>query len=212
MSDEPPIDRMVGISAAMERMLARMEATYASVDGAAIGRLEAGQAAVHAEIAGLRTEFLAEIGGMRTEFPAQIAGLRTEFPAQIAGLRTEFLAQIADMRTEFLAQIAGLRTDFPFEIANLRSEFLAKIASLRTDFLAEIGSRSADIMGKILELRADVTHIRDDIAVNMGAVDQVERINENTRSDVRQMREQMSVMWKQLKQAQEDIRTLKGTS
>jgi hypothetical protein len=179
VSDEPPIDRMVGISAAMERMLARMEATYASVDGAAIGRLEAGQAAVH---------------------------------AQIAGLRTDFPAQIADLRTEFLAQIAGLRTDFPFEIANLRSEFLAKIASLRTDFLAEIGSRSADIMGKILELRADVTHIRDDIAVNMGAVDQVERVNENTRSDVRQMREQMSVMWKQLKQAQEDIRTLKGTS
>lgn len=156
MSDEPPIDRMVEVSAAIERTLARMEAMYASLDVAAIGRLQAGQTAVQAEI-------------------------------------------------------AGLRTDLPSGIGDLRTELRDKIAGLRTDFLAEIGSRSADIMGKIVELRADVTHIRDDIAVNMGAVDQVERINENTRSDMRQMREQMSVMWKQLKQAQEDIRTLKGT-
>jgi chromosome segregation ATPase len=124
---------MVEVSAAMERTLARLEAMYATLDVAAMMRLEAGQAAVQAEIAGLRT-----------------------------------------------------------------------------DFLSEIGNRSADIMGKVFELRTDITHIRDDIAVNMGAVDQVERINENTRSDMRQMREQMSVMWKQLKQAQEDIRTLKG--
>jgi hypothetical protein len=87
---------------------------------------------------------------------------------------------------------------------------LAAIAALRSDFLAELGKTRADIMDKVAGLQDAVIRIRDDIAVNMGAVEQMDRVNDNMRSDLRQMREQMAVMWKQLKAAQEDIRSLKG--
>jgi peptidoglycan hydrolase CwlO-like protein len=81
--------------------------------------------------------------------------------------------------------------------------------SLRTDFLDELGKTRTDVMGKLAEVRSDLTGMRDDISVNMGAVDMARQVNDNTRADVTQMREQISVMWKQLKQAQDDIRALK---
>jgi uncharacterized coiled-coil DUF342 family protein len=98
-------------------------------------------------------------------------------------------------------------------LADIRAQMATRedLAKLRAEFLAELGTRTAAITEKVAELKAEVTAIRDDIAVNMGAVDQIERVNETTRADVRQLREQVSVMWKQLKQAQQDIRELKGT-
>ena len=58
-------------------------------------------------------------------------------------------------------------------------------------------------MERIDRLQNTVTAIQDDIAVNMGAVDAMPRqVNDNTREDLKQMREQMSVMWRQLKAVQ----------
>ena len=81
---------------------------------------------------------------------------------------------------------------------------------LRSDFLAELGKTRADIMERVDRLGNAVTLIRDDIAVNMGAVDAVERANENTRADVRTLGEQVSVMWKQIKQLQSEMREVRG--
>jgi chromosome segregation ATPase len=81
---------------------------------------------------------------------------------------------------------------------------------LRSDFLAELGKTRADIMERVDRLENTVTLIRDDIAVNMGAVDAVERANENTRADVRTLGEQVSVMWKQIKQLQSEMREVRG--
>jgi hypothetical protein len=58
-------------------------------------------------------------------------------------------------------------------LARLEAGLLALEAGqtkLRTDFLDELGKTRADIMGKVAELQDAVTAIRDDIAVNMGAV------------------------------------------
>lgn len=52
--------------------------------------------------------------------------------------------------------------------------------------------------------------IRDDIAVNMDGVDAARQANDNTRADVTQMREQMSVMWKQIKAPQAQVRGITG--
>src|SRR5690242_15809710 len=73
----------------------------------------------------------------------------------------------------------------------------AEQKSLRSDFLAELGRARSDIMERVERLADAIIRIRDDIAVNMGAVEGVERANENTRADVRTMQEQMSIMWKQ---------------
>jgi chromosome segregation ATPase len=89
--------------------------------------------------------------------------------------------------------------------AELEAEFgrlQAEQNSLRSDFLAELGRTRSDILERVERLEDAVNRIRDDIAVNMGAVEQVERVNEHTRADVRTLREQMSIMWKQIKQLQ----------
>ncbi len=86
----------------------------------------------------------------------------------------------------------------------------AKLTSLRTDFLSELGSRSADITGKVVALRTDVTAIRDDIAVNMGAADAMQRANDNTRELVRLQGDQLSIMWKQIKTLEARVRDLTG--
>jgi hypothetical protein len=82
--------------------------------------------------------------------------------------------------------------------------------SLRTDMLSELGKTRVDIMGKIAELQGEVAAIRDDIRVNMGAVDTVRRANDTTRDDVKQMREQLSVMYRRMLSIEADIRELKG--
>jgi hypothetical protein len=90
--------------------------------------------------------------------------------------------------------------------ASLRTDF----HTLRTDMLAELGQTRGAIMGRVAELQASVTAIRDDIAVNMGGVDAVRQANDNTRADVIQMREQMSVMWKQIKTLEARVRGITG--
>nr|WP_294556683.1 hypothetical protein [uncultured Rhodopila sp.] len=98
------------------------------------------------------------------------------------------------------------QTRLEADITSLKGEQ----ARLRSDFLAELGKTRADIMERVDRLENAVTLIRDDIAVNMGAVDAVERANDNTRADVRTLGEQMSVMWKQIKQLQSEMREVRG--
>jgi methyl-accepting chemotaxis protein len=90
--------------------------------------------------------------------------------------------------------------------ASLRTEF----QTLRTDFLGELGQTRGAIMEKVADLQASVTAIRDDIAVNMGGVDAMRKANDTTRADMIQMREQMSVMWKQIKALEAQVRGITG--
>jgi chromosome segregation ATPase len=78
--------------------------------------------------------------------------------------------------------------------------------SIRDDLL----KTRAEIMERIDRLQNTVTSIHDDIAVNMGAVDSARLANDNTREDVKQMREQMSVMWRQLKAVQARVDVIDG--
>jgi len=98
---------------------------------------------------------------------------------------------------------AGMRAD----ITGLRGEF----TGIRIDLSDELGRTRAAIMEKIAELNASVVAIRDDIAINMGAADAMQKANDNTRELVRLQAEQMSLMRKQIKQLQADVRNIKGT-
>jgi len=89
----------------------------------------------------------------------------------------------------------------------LRGEF----TGIRIDLSDELGRTRAAIMEKIAELNASVVAIRDDIAINMGAADAMQKANDNTRELVRLQAEQMSLMRKQIKQLQADVRDIKGT-
>jgi len=70
-------------------------------------------------------------------------------------------------------------------------------------------SLRVDLMARMDRLADALTLIRDDIAVNMGAAEAMERANDNTRADLRTLGEQVSVMWKQIKRLQTDMREIK---
>jgi chromosome segregation ATPase len=92
-------------------------------------------------------------------------------------------------------------------------------ASLRRDMATredltrmreELTRTRVDIMDRIDRLQNTVSAIRDDIAVNMGAADAAQRVNDNTREDLRSLREQVSVMWRQLKAVEARVREITG--
>jgi hypothetical protein len=66
------------------------------------------------------------------------------------------------------------------------------------DFLDELGKTRSDLMGKIADLKGEVTRIRDDISVNMGAVDMARQVNDSTRAELRTLGEQVSVMYRRM--------------
>ena len=104
------------------------------------------------------------------------------------------------------AQLQAGQTQLEAELGQLKAEQKA----LRTDFLAELGRTRGDIMERVERLEDAVNRIRDDVAVNMGALEGVERANHNTRADVRTLQEQMSIMGKQIKQLQTEMREVRG--
>jgi uncharacterized phage infection (PIP) family protein YhgE len=71
-------------------------------------------------------------------------------------------------------------------------------------------SLRVDLMARMDRLQDGLTAIRDDIGVNIGAVEAGRRANDNTRDDLRTLGEQVSVMWKQLKRLQTDVREIRG--
>lgn len=123
--------------------------------------------------------------------------------AELQAGQTELRTGLADVRTELTDGLADLKSG--------QQNLHAVIRTLRMDFLSELGGRTVAITEKIAELKGEVTAIRDDIAVNMGAADAMQKANDNTRELVRLLGEQFSIMWKQLKQVQQDIRDLKGS-
>jgi hypothetical protein len=72
-----------------------------------------------------------------------------------------------------------------------------------------IGVRVA-IMERVDRMQDRLTAIRDDIGINMGAVDAVKRANDNTREDLRTLGEQVTVMWRQLKSLEARVRDITG--
>lgn len=67
-----------------------------------------------------------------------------------------------------------------------------------------------DLMARMDRLQNSLTLIRDDITVNMGAVDAMQRANDNTRELVRSQGDQMNVMWRQLKNLEAKVRGITG--
>jgi len=65
-------------------------------------------------------------------------------------------------------------------------------------------------MQKVEGLQDSLNAIRSDHVVAMGSVDAVRLANENTRADMTLLREQVSVMWKQIKRLESRVRDITG--
>jgi hypothetical protein len=55
-----------------------------------------------------------------------------------------------------------------------------------------------------------LTAIPDDIGVSIGRVDRAREAAENTREEPRMMSEEVSIMWRQIKRLEEQMRDLTG--
>lgn len=105
-----------------------------------------------------------------------------------------------------LAAIAALRTDMTSRMDQLETSQ----ATFRADLLAEFGKTRGAIMEKLGESQDLLTAIRDDIAVNFGAVDQARRINDNTRDEMRGLNDLVARMMTLILRLQTDVAELKG--
>jgi chromosome segregation ATPase len=89
---------------------------------------------------------------------------------------------------------------------SLRTDF----RTLRTDFLEELGTTPAAIMERIDRVQDSVSAIRDEIAVNFGAVNQARRVNDNTRDELRGLNDVVARMMTLILRLQTDVAELKG--
>jgi gamma-glutamylcyclotransferase (GGCT)/AIG2-like uncharacterized protein YtfP len=129
------------------------------------------------------------------------------------------LQRAADIR-HYRAAGEIMNEDLTNRILAALDKLEAGQGSIRDDLIRlEVGQGSirgeliktrADIMDRIDRLQNTVTAIQDDIAVNIGAVDAARLANENTRDDLPALREQVSVMWRQLKAVQARVDEIDG--
>ena len=75
--------------------------------------------------------------------------------------------------------------------------------------LAALNRFRADVMGKLEKIENELSAIRDDIGVNMGRADAVDRSNERIRADVRSMHDQLVIHWRQIKRLETEVRELR---
>ena len=168
--------------------LARLEAGQGAIQ-ADLTRLEAGQDAMQAHISRLEAGQDAMQAHI-SRLEAGQAAIRTD----VAAIR----AELESIRVDLVHLEAGM--------AALRAEF----ASYRTGLLDELGATRAVMIERIQGVQGAIAQLKDDISVNMGAVDSARQMNETTRDDLRQLREQVGVMWRQLKAVQEEVTQLKS--
>jgi hypothetical protein len=65
-------------------------------------------------------------------------------------------------------------------------------------------------MDRMSKLQDALGGIRDEIGVNIGQADTAIRVNDNTREDLRSLREQVNAIYRQLKALEARVRAIMG--
>jgi len=128
----------------------------------------------------------------------------TRLEAGQQALRVD-MAELRDGQTALRADVTDLRAD----VTDLRAD----VTDLRADVTTLREGQTAlrvDMMGRIERLENHITGIRDDIGVNMGRADRAHEAVVNARSDVLHLSQELSIMWRQIKRLESDIRDIKG--
>jgi uncharacterized phage infection (PIP) family protein YhgE len=90
------------------------------------------------------------------------------------------------------------------------SDDVTRLRDGQTRLSDDVTRLRVDLMARMERQENRLGEIRDDISVVMGSADAMKRANENTRDIVRLQGESLSVMWRQIKQLQTEVRELKG--
>ena len=65
-------------------------------------------------------------------------------------------------------------------------------------------------MARMDRLQDEMTAVRDDITVNIGAGEHNKKVNDNTRELLRILESQVNIMWRQLKNLEAKVREANG--
>ncbi len=76
--------------------------------------------------------------------------------------------------------------------------------------LAAIASLRVDLMARMDRLENSLTDIRNDIAVNFGTADAVKRANDNTREEVRSLRDIVAALVRKIQTLETKVRDITG--
>src|ERR1019366_6906923 len=125
-----------------------------------------------------------------------------ELKAGMTGMTT----RIDRLEAGKTARMDRLEAGMTTRIDRLEAGMTTRIDRLEA---GQIATR-VDLMERMDRLQDSLTAGRDDIGVNMGAVDAMQRANDNTRELVRAQGEQMTVMWRQLKNLEAKVREITG--
>jgi len=91
------------------------------------------------------------------------------------------------------------------------NELVSEIAKHVVQVEASIPSLRIDLMSRMERLENRLTEIRDDIGVNMGAVDQAHRATDSTRDELRLLGEQVTIMYRQIKRLETRVNEITGS-
>ena len=83
-------------------------------------------------------------------------------------------------------------------------------AVLENTVLIEADKARGELMAPIDRLQDALTAIRDDVGVGMGGVNAARKANDNTRDDVTQLRDAVSVMYRRMLKIEEELREIRG--
>lgn len=112
---------------------------------------------------------------------------------------------------DVLTAVAGLRDVTAGEIASLRTDVTSlgtSVTSLRED----MNKLRIDMMDRMDRLQDVLTVQRDELVVNYGAAERVEKIARAAQEEVRTLGEMVTPMVRQIRRLQDEVRTLRGES
>ena len=77
-------------------------------------------------------------------------------------------------------------------------------------FVLAMQALRRDVLDELDKIHREIAAIRHDVALDMGSSEAAQRASDSTREDLKQMREQLSTMYRQTLKLEADIRELKG--
>ena len=115
------------------------------------------------------------------------------------------LAAVAELRADMIKGGAELRADLRADIIDFGAELRAELGAGLTEVRGEVTQLRVAVMGRLDRVEEKLSQIRDDITVNMGAVDTARAMTNDTRRDLQELREEVSVIFRKQRRLEEQV-------
>ena len=115
------------------------------------------------------------------------------------------LGRLGTGLTAVQADLTGVKADLTGVKGDL-SGLKTNLTGLETNMT----NLRVDLMDRMDRLQNSLTEIRDDIGVNMGRAQAAVQANDNTREALRNLEDQVGIIWRQVKRLEAKMREITG--